>query len=93
MSVQYQEKELTEVLTNIQDEVGKGLMVYNDEFNTFDHVIGTLVKICKHDQEQAEQCTYIIHFNGKCQVKNGTYDDLKPMKDGMVDAGIKAAIV
>jgi len=93
MSSQYQEEVLTDVLTEIKEEVGKGLMVYNDEFNTFDHVIDTLIKVCKHAREQAEQCTYIIHFNGKCEVKQGSYDNLKPMKDGIVDAGIKAAIV
>jgi len=93
MSEQYQEEELVEVLVDEKQEEGKGLMVYNDEFNTFDHVIDTLIKTCNHARLQAEQCTYIIHFNGKCQVKQGPYDDLKPMKEGIVDAGIKAVIV
>lgn len=50
------------------------LIVYNDDVNTFDHVIESLVKVCRHDTVQAEQCTYIIHFNGKCQVKRGSYE-------------------
>jgi ATP-dependent Clp protease adaptor protein ClpS len=78
--------------TTGEDEV-RDLMVYNDDFNTFDHVIETLVKVCKHDVHQAEQCTYLIHYKGKCSVKKGYYDYLKPMREGITDAGIKAAIV
>lgn len=75
-----------------QDNV-RDLMVYNDDFNTFDHVINTLIKVCKHDVHQAEQCTFLIHYKGKCSVKKGMYEDLKPMREGISDAGIKAAIV
>jgi len=84
-----------EVVTDeevISDEV-RDLMVYNDDFNTFDHVIETLIRVCKHEPSQAEQCTYIIHYNGKCSVKKGTYPELKPMREGITQAGIKAAIV
>lgn len=75
-----------------QEDV-RDLMVYNDEVNTFDHVINTLVKVCKHDTHQAEQCTFLIHFKGKCAVKKGMYEELKPMREGITSAGIKAAIV
>jgi len=75
-----------------QDNI-RDLMVYNDDFNTFEHVINTLVKVCKHDVHQAEQCTFLIHYKGKCSVKKGMYEDLKPMREGISDAGIKAAIV
>ena len=92
MSVSYQEEELVELLEDQNTEEGKGLVVINDDFNTFDHVISTLIKVCKHNKIQAEQCTHLIHFKGKCRVKEGSYDDLKPMKDGMTDAGIKAVI-
>ena len=68
-------------------------MVYNDDFNTFDHVINTLIKVCKHDVHQAEQCTYLIHYKGKCSVKKGLYEELKPMREGISSAGIKAAII
>ena len=77
----------------VDDEKVRDLMVYNDDHNTFEHVIETLIKICKHEPEQAEQCTYIIHFKGKCSVKKGTYTELKPLREGISDAGIKAAIV
>lgn len=69
------------------------LIVYNDDYNTFDHVIDTLIKVCKHDVVQAEQCTHLIHFKGKCAVKKGTFEELKPMRTGITDAGIKANIV
>ena len=84
-----------EVITkeNIGEEDGKDLMVYNDDFNTFDHVINTLIKVCKHDPHQAEQCTYLIHYKGKCSVKKGVYEELKPYKEGITEKGIKAAIV
>ena len=93
MSWQFEEEELVETLTDEGSEEGRSLMVFNDEFNSFDHVIDTLIKVCRHNRIQAEQCTNIIHFNGKCKVKNGTLKELKPMKDGVVEAGIKASIL
>ena len=69
------------------------LMVFNDDFNTFDHVIETLIKVCRHDAAQAEQCTYLIHYKGKCSVKKGVYEELKPMREEISSAGIKASIV
>ncbi len=71
----------------------RDLMVYNDDYNTFDHVIATLIKVCDHEVHQAEQCTHLIHFKGKCCVKKGLYEELKPMRIGITDAGIKADIV
>ncbi len=68
------------------------LIVYNDDVNTFDHVIESLIKVCKHELEQAEQCTMIIHYNGKCQVRSGSFDKLKPMCSGLLDRGISAVI-
>ena len=70
----------------------KDLVVHNDDFNTFEHVIETLVKVCKHEPHQAEQCTYLIHYKGRCSVKKGGYKELKPMREGITDAGIKATI-
>jgi len=69
------------------------LVIYNDEVNTFQHVISILVKVCKHTLEQAEQCTIIIHYKGKCAVKKGSYEELKPLCEAILDAGIQAAIV
>ena len=80
----------TDVLTTISSSYN--LIVWNDEVNTFDWVIETLVKICGHTEEQAEQCAYIIHFNGKYAVKQGDYATLNPMREAIVDRGINATI-
>ncbi|MGC4232374.1 MAG: ATP-dependent Clp protease adaptor ClpS [Niabella sp.] len=68
------------------------LVVWNDEVNTFAWVIETLIEVCGHSFEQAEQCSYIIHFKGKYAVKEGEYDDLKPMCDAILDRGINATV-
>jgi len=70
----------------------KDLIVHNDEVNTFDWVIDSLMDICQHSEEQAEQCTVLIHFKGRASVKNGTYEKLQPLKDGLSDRGINATI-
>lgn len=69
------------------------LVVFNDDINTFDHVIKVLIKVCQHTPEQAEQCTLIIHYKGKCTVKKGSRSKLKPMCEAILDAGIQAAII
>ena len=71
---------------------GKQLIVYNDDFNTFEHVIDSLIKVCKHDPIQAEQCTFLIHYIGKCSVKKGSYEDLEPMCTALLERGITAEI-
>ena len=70
----------------------KDLIVFNDDFNTFDHVINSLIKVCKHNPIQAEQCTHLIHYKGKCQVKRGEYRKLEPMCTALLDRGITAEI-
>ncbi|MEQ9423873.1 MAG: ATP-dependent Clp protease adaptor ClpS [Cyclobacteriaceae bacterium] len=90
MSTKFQEEVLDQLIDESEDL--RDLMVYNDDFNTFEHVIATLIKVCKHEQHQAEQCTYLVHYKGKCSVKRGSFNELKPMKDGICEAGIKAAI-
>ncbi len=70
----------------------RDLIVFNDDFNTFDHVIDSLVKVCKHEVEQAVQCTYIVHYKGKCQVKRGAYEQLEPLCTALLDRGITAEI-
>ena len=84
----YKEQEETDVL----DSSGFVLVVWNDEVNTFDWVIKTLVEVCGHEQEQAEQCAMIIHAKGKYGVKNSTYDLLKPMCDAITERGIGATV-
>lgn len=59
------------------------LVLYNDDHNTFDHVIDSLVEVCDHEHHQAEQCALIAHFKGKCGVKNGSFDELKPMHEAL----------
>lgn len=68
------------------------LIVWNDEVNTFDHVIEALIDICDHSPEQAEQCAIIIHTKGKYAVKNGDYTYLKPLCEAITDRGIGATI-
>lgn len=70
----------------------KALILYNDDYNTFDHVINCLRKYCGHSIEQAEQCTIIIHHNGKCDVKHGSYDKLKPVCEALLEQGLTAKI-
>jgi ATP-dependent Clp protease adaptor protein ClpS len=80
----------TDVLTEVVSPYS--LVVWNDEVNSFDWVIQTLVEICNHSTEQAEQCAMIIHTQGKYAVKQGSYDDLKPMCDAITERGIGATI-
>jgi ATP-dependent Clp protease adaptor protein ClpS len=70
----------------------KQIVVYNDDFNTFDFVIESLVKVCKHDPIQAEQCTFLVHYKGKCSVKKGTFESLEPMCTALLERGITAEI-
>ena len=83
-------KEETDVLTSLDEPYS--LIVWNDEVNTFQWVIETLIDVCGYTQEQAEQCSYIIHFQGKYAVKQGSYDELKPLCDAITDRGIGATI-
>jgi ATP-dependent Clp protease adaptor protein ClpS len=85
-----QQDEETDVLT--VHEFPYCLIVWNDEVNTFEWVIETLIEICHHSPEQAEQCAMIIHTKGKYAVKQGDYDTLKPMRDAISDRGIGATI-
>ena len=69
------------------------IILYNDDFNTFDHVIKTLINVCDHTPLQAEQCTLIVHYKGKCSVKSGTLLDLKPRLKSLIDANLSAEII
>ncbi|GGF19366.1 ATP-dependent Clp protease adaptor ClpS [Echinicola rosea] len=87
------EEEVEILLEDLVDTEEHDLVVFNDDINTFEHVTKVLIKVCKHSQEQAEQCTMIIHYKGKCAVKKGSMKQLKPMCESILDAGIQAAIV
>lgn len=84
-----QEDVLFAELESRQNEI----VLFNDDVNTFDHVIETLIDACDHTPEQAEQCAIIVHFNGKCTVKTGDYDDLKSRCTMLLNAGLTAEIV
>ncbi len=83
-------EEIEEV--DIKDAFSSKLIVWNDDHNSFEDVIEALITVCQHNLQQAEQCTLIIHNNGKCAVKDGDYDKLKPMKEAITERGIKATI-
>jgi len=89
---QYSQQEAfeTDVLEALENT--HSLIVWNDEVNTFEWVIETLVDVCGHSSEQAEQCAMIIHTQGKYAVRHGSYDDLKPMCDAITERGIGATI-
>ncbi len=91
---EYSTKEKNKPVDVLEEETDEGnhLVVFNDDFNTFDYVIESLIKICKHDAIQAEQCTFIIHYNGKCSVKDGSFDNLRPMCEALLDRGLSATI-
>lgn len=84
------ELEDVDVLTSTEDPYS--LIVWNDEVNTFEWVIETLMEVCGHSQEQAEQCAMIIHTKGKYSVKRGSYEELKPQCDAITERGIGATI-
>lgn len=62
---------------------GKSLVLFNDDHNTFEHVINALVDVCDHDPKQAEQCALVTHFKGKCGVRSGPFEELKPLHEEM----------
>lgn len=86
------EKVQEEVL--VEEQLGKNheIVLYNDDVNTFDHVIDTLIKVCKHTSEQAEQCAILVHYKGRCTVKTGSFDELKPLCTQLLEAGLSAEI-
>lgn len=87
------EKIQEEVLLAEKTDRLNEIVLYNDDVNTFDHVIGTLIYACDHTPEQAEQCSIIVHYKGKCTVKTGAFDDLKPRCSMLLEAGLSAEIV
>jgi ATP-dependent Clp protease adaptor protein ClpS len=76
----------------VQTSDMNALIVFNDDVNTFEHVTQVLMAVCEHSAEQAEQCTLLIHYKGKCTVKVGSFNALKPMRQGLCDKGISAEI-
>lgn len=85
-------QELEQVELKEQVVRQRELILHNDDFNTFDHVITCLMSICDHHEVQAEQCAYIVHHNGKCSVKAGTLEKLEPMYMALKLQQLKAEI-
>lgn len=80
----------TDELTEKQDRLH--LVLYNDDFNTFEHVIESLIDVCHHSPEQAEQCALIVHHKGRYEVKSGSYKRLLPMKNSLIDRELTVSI-
>ena len=92
MHAQYPPEEA--LLAEVLYETGpiREIVLHNDDVNTFDHVIMCLIDICGHDEIQAEQCASIVHYNGKCSVKRGTFDQLEPRCTQLLERGLSADI-
>ena len=86
---EHKEQEQVDVLSSKEYEI----ILHNDDVNTFDHVINCLIRYCDHTLEQAEQCTYIVHYRGKCTVKTGSFEDLEPRCSSLLKADLSAELV
>jgi len=87
------EKIQEELLVDSKEQHLNEIVLYNDDVNTFDHVIDTLIYACDHTPEQAEQCSILVHYKGQCTVKTGVYDELEPRCTMLLDAGLSAEII
>jgi ATP-dependent Clp protease adaptor protein ClpS len=92
MSTRFDEQEDVLVLDDITTGERTQLIVFNDDYNTFDWVIKCFVEVCNHTEEQSEQLSLLVHFKGKATVKTGAMSILKPMKDALIDRGLSAVI-
>ena len=87
-------EKIQEDLSVLEKESGLNeIVLYNDDVNTFDHVINSLIFACDHTPEQAEQCSIIVHYKGKCTVKTGEFSELKPRCTMLLEAGLSAEII
>lgn len=81
-----------EVEAAIKELLNNKIILWNDEVNSFEHVIECLVEYCKHGPHQAEQCATIVHFNGKCDIKSGSYEELEPIATVLLENGLSVTI-
>ena len=91
MATKEKVKEVAKV-SQVDDNFNE-IVLFNDDINTFDHVIETLVASCDHSYAQAEQCSILVHYKGKCTVKTGPYSDLEPRCSKLLQAGLSAKII
>lgn len=88
-SVKTEEKVSVKTQQTNQHEI----VLHNDDVNTFDFVIESLINVCDHTLEQAEQCTMLVHYKGKCTVKTGEFKDLEPRCSKLLQLGLSAELV
>ena len=69
------------------------IVLFNDDVNTFDHVIDSLIDVCEHTLEQAEQCSILVHYKGKCTVKSGEFRELEPKCSKLLQLGLSAELI
>ncbi len=88
------ERKIQEEVETLEEETNQyEIVLFNDDVNTFDFVIDSLIEVCDHTLEQAEQCTILVHYKGKCTVKTGEYNELKPRCSKLLSKGLSAEIV
>ena len=88
----YNPKTDSDFLSLHKEKKENHLVLYNDDVNSFQWVIDSLIVVCKHNEEQAEQCSLIVHNNGKCAVKDGAFEKLKPLKESLAERGLSVTI-
>lgn len=88
----YREQHDFEEVIDSKSGISNFLTLHNDEIHTFEYVIESLIEVCKHDMEQAEQCTYLVHYKGKCDVKKDAYKKLVPLKRELSRRGLTVTI-
>lgn len=81
-----------DLLEELMEAEGRKIILFNDDVHTFDFVIEALMEVCGHEMIQAEQCTVIVHYKGKCAVKNGSWEELEPMCTALLERGLTAEI-
>lgn len=91
-STEVDEETLVDIQALLDDLFKQSIVLWNDDVNTFDHVILCLMKYCGHEMTQAEQCALIVHNNGKCTVKSGTFEELEPVCTALLEKGLSATI-
>lgn len=91
-SIMLREKDSTLSSSGSHSGTARQLVLFNDDINTFEFIINTLIEVCNHEPERAEQCALIAHYNGKCGVLSGDHDELEPAYAEMLDRGITVEI-
>lgn len=87
-----QKKKQHDITEEVEKKRKYSLFLHNDDFHSFDYVIDALMDICEHNTQQATQCTYLVHFKGKCDIKQGTMEYLRPMRQALAGRSLKATI-